>query len=76
MLRDRSDIKALYNKYKSWSSKSRPLRDYAYTNMAKFVAESIEYYYYYKYENIPCPNGGNRITNDIIKVFEKYFNMA
>ena len=76
MIRDRSDIQALYNKYKNWSSSSRPLRDYAYTNTAEFVAEAIEYYYYYKYENVSCPNGGNRITSDIINVIEKYFNIA
>ena len=71
-----TDVKNLYNKYSKWSSSSRPLRDYAYTNVGEFVAESIEYYYYYKYTNQKCPNGGNQITSDIIKVFEKYFDVA
>ena len=75
-LNAQSDVVELYNKYKKMSSSNRPLRDYAYTNEKEFVAESIEYYYYYKYSNVTCPNGGNKITSDIIKVFEKYFKIA
>ena len=71
-----TDIKDLYNKYKKLSASKRPLRDYAYTNEAEFVAESIEYYYYYKFETVKCPNGGNQITSDIINALEKYFKIA
>ena len=77
---DQSDVLAMYNKYKSYASKNRPMRDYAYTNPAEFVAEMAQYYYYYKYRtSVSNPEGGkpiNAFGTDVVNLFEKYAKIS
>ena len=42
-IRDKSDVLALYNSYLNVSP--RPLRDYSYTQIAEFWADSVRWYY-------------------------------
>ena len=48
------DIKNLYNKYKNASKK--PLRSYAYTNEAEFVADAYSWYYFLYIDNSNQPS--------------------
>ena len=45
------DFVNLYNKYKNAPHNNRPLKDYSYTDEHEFFADSLTYYYDYKYEN-------------------------
>ncbi len=64
----------IFNNYKNM--KNRPMRDYSYTNTNEFIAESIAYYYYYKYKNTIAPAKGNPLTSDIVSLVEKYISFA
>ena len=70
---DQSDYINLYSKYKNQTN--RPFRDYSYSNIREFFADSVRYYYFkyidsmYEYQSLNYPS-------DIKKVVEKYICIA
>lgn len=70
---EENDIVNLYSKYQN--NYDRPFRDYSYSNIREFFADSIRYYYFKYldpidyYRNLDYPN-------DIKKVVEKYICIA
>lgn len=73
IISEQNDIRNLYNKY--LNSVNRPFRDYSYTNIKEFFADSVRYYYlkyidpkdYFK--NLSYPD-------DVKSVLEKYICIA
>ena len=76
-LSQKDDIKALYNKYKSYSTGNRPMRgEYSYGNEAEFFADMVSYYYYKKFRtDVAHPRGGF-VTDEIINIIDKYIKIA
>ena len=68
-----SDIINLYNKYKD--DKNRPFRDYSFTSIYEFMADSVKYHYF-KYE-VPRTGFSNlSFPSDIKKSLDKYICVA
>ena len=70
-----SDMQSLYKKYRSMAYSQRPLRNYAYTNINEFVAESFAYYYM----TFIVPTKGynsSKYPNDLKTTVEKYLCIA
>ncbi len=68
-----SDMQSLYKKYRSMQV--RPLRNYAYTNINEFVAESFAYYYL----TFVTPTKGydaSKYPDDLKTTVEKYLCIA
>lgn len=68
-----SDIKSLYNKYKN--NRQRPLRDYAYTNVYEFTAESFAYYYL-TFIDPTTGYSASKYPTDLKTTIEKYLCVA
>lgn len=76
-LSETSDFKNLYNKYSNSSKK--PLRTYAYTNLAEFVADAYAWYYFLYIDSSYQPTvirNNEYYPNDLKLVVEKYINIA
>lgn len=70
---DENDYINLYSKYKNDSN--RPFRDYSYSNIREFFADSVRYYYFKYIDPINYYSGLN-YPQDIKNVLEKYICIA
>ena len=68
-----SDVINLYNKY--LKATNRPFRDYSYTSIYEFFADSIRYYYF-KYSIASSVYNSFNYPSDIKNVVEKYICIA
>jgi len=74
---ENSDVKALYNKYKN--AKTRPLRDYSYTNYGEFIADMYSWYYFLYIDTtqkLSIVSQNTYYPSDMKKVIEKYITIA
>ena len=61
------DFIGLYNKYVNANPSKRPLRDYSYLDSHEFFADSLAYYYDYKYQK----QFHNTVNSEIINAVER-----
>ncbi len=76
-LSEQPDIKNLYNKYKNASKK--PLRTYAYSNEAEFIADAYAWYYFLYIDTSNPPyiiTDNYYYPNDLKLAIEKYIKIA
>lgn len=70
---DENDFVNLYSKYQN--SNNRPFRDYSYSNIREFFADSVRYYYFKYIDPITYYRNLN-YPSDIKKTLEKYICIA
>ena len=70
---EQNDVRNLYSKY--LNSSNRPFRDYSYTNIQEFFADSVRYYYL-KYIDPSSYFQNLTYPDDVRRVLEKYICIA